>query len=123
RTFFLHASQNPQGLCRTPPLYYVVVDVFQALLLVAERQHGLVTRAQAMAKGLTAGAIRGRLNAGAWERVHAAVYLVAGSGKTWKQSLMAGLLGGRPGVRCLAPCRRETLEASCRAGVGRDHGH
>ena len=65
------------------------MDVFQALFLVAERQHGLITRAQALVKGLTAGTIRGRLKAGASERVHAAVYRVAGSGRTWKQSLMA----------------------------------
>jgi very-short-patch-repair endonuclease len=73
------------------------VDVFQALLFVAERQHGLITRAQAMSKGLTAGAIRGRLKAGAWERVHAAVYRVTGSARTWKQSLMAACLAAGRG--------------------------
>jgi very-short-patch-repair endonuclease len=75
----------------------MVVDVLQALLLVAERQHGLITRAQALAKGLGAGAIRGRLTSGAWERVHAAVYRVAGSGRTWKQSLMAACLAAGRG--------------------------
>lgn len=80
-----------------PGALLLVVDVLQALLLVAERQHGLITRAQALAKGLAAGAIRGRLRAGAWERGHAAVYRVAGSGRTWKQSLMAS-------------CRRELVE-------------
>jgi hypothetical protein len=80
-----------------PAAFILVVDVFRALLLVAESQHGLMTRAQALAKGLTAGAIRGRLNAGAWERVHAAVYRVAGSRRTWKQLLMAACLAAGRG--------------------------
>jgi very-short-patch-repair endonuclease len=95
------------------------VDVFQALLFVAERQHGLITRAQALRKGLTAGAIRGRLKAGTWERVHAAVYRVTGSSRTWKQSLMAACLAAGRGsaVSHLAaahlwkfPCGRECVQ-------------
>jgi hypothetical protein len=95
------------------------VELFQALLFVAERQHGLITRAQALSKGLTAGAIRGRLKAGAWERVHTAVYRVTGSRRTWRQSLMAACLAAGRGsaVSHLAaahlwklPCGRERVE-------------
>jgi very-short-patch-repair endonuclease len=73
------------------------VDLFQALILIAEKQHGLITRAQALSKGLTDDSIRGRLRAGIWERVHAAVYRVAGSRRTWRQSLLAACLAAGRG--------------------------
>jgi len=41
---------------------------------VCERQHGVVTRGQAIAGGLTPGAIRSRLRSGKWRRLFAGVY-------------------------------------------------
>lgn len=40
-----------------------------------ERQHGVVTRQQALASGLTAGAIRARLRSGKWRRLAPGVYV------------------------------------------------
>lgn len=97
------------------------MDLLQALLFIAERQHGLITRAQALSKGLTIEGIRGRLRTGLWEKVHAGIYRVAGSRKTWKQALMAACLAAGKGsaVSHLAaakvwglPCGRECVEIS-----------
>src|SRR5437667_392011 len=40
------------------------MDVFQALLFVDERMHGLITRTQVMAEGLTYSSCRGQQRAG-----------------------------------------------------------
>jgi predicted transcriptional regulator of viral defense system len=59
---------------------------------IAQKQHGLLTRAQALVCGLSDGDIRGRLNAGIWLRVYAGVYRVAGSRVTHEQAVLAAVL-------------------------------
>jgi very-short-patch-repair endonuclease len=64
---------------------------------VLRRQAGVVTRAQALAAGMTKDAIYARLRTGRWQRIHVGVY-AAYSGRPTRESLMwAAVLGIRPG--------------------------
>ncbi len=59
------------------------------------RQHGVVTRAQACASGLSAGAVRARVENGRWQRLHPGVYAtfsgpVPHLAKLWAAVLAAG---------------------------------
>jgi very-short-patch-repair endonuclease len=65
---------------------------------LARRQAGVITRAQAMAAGLTRHAVYARLASGRWQRLHAGVY-AAYSGPVARESrLWAAVLGARPGA-------------------------
>jgi len=59
---------------------------------VFERQHGLITLAQAHAAGLTDSAIRHRVRTGRWIRVHSGVYLLAGSPPSREQTVLGAVL-------------------------------
>ncbi len=65
-------------------------------ILLAERQHGLVTIGQARAAGLTRSAILHRLASGRWEPVGVGVYRLAGTPRTWEQRLNALVLASGP---------------------------
>ena len=61
----------------------------------AASRHGVVTRADAIASGLTHRQIRHRVTSGRWDRRPCGVYVVAGSPRTAHQRLMvATLVGG-----------------------------
>ena len=62
------------------------------LVRLAERQHTVFTRAQAMAVGFTPDEIDGRLERGLWERVHRGVYRLAGSRLTFEGRVLAAIL-------------------------------
>ena len=70
----------------------------RAVALIAESQHGLVTRGQARAAGLSDSGIKGRLRAGLWERSHQGVYRLAGVPFSPKQPVMGACLAGGPGA-------------------------
>jgi hypothetical protein len=53
------------------------------------RQYGLITRAQALAHGLSSSAIDRRLASGEWIRVYRGVYRMAATPVTWQQELLA----------------------------------
>jgi len=62
------------------------------------RQAGVVTRAQALAAGMTRHAVEARLDGGRWRRLHPGVYLVY-TGPPARESLMwAAVLGVKPGA-------------------------
>ena len=67
-------------------------SVDAAIARMAARQHGLVTRPQALSCGATPTMIRWRLDIGRWERVFRAVYRIAGSPAGWRQDAMAACL-------------------------------
>ncbi|WP_289019364.1 type IV toxin-antitoxin system AbiEi family antitoxin domain-containing protein [uncultured Ornithinimicrobium sp.] len=68
---------------------------------VASRQHGVVTRAQALAAGMTAKQVRWRLHRGDWQPVHRGVYLTTTGTITWQARAWAALLRCGDGA-CLA---------------------
>ncbi len=59
---------------------------------IAARQHGLVSRAQALECGLSEGQIKRRLSAGIWQIVRPGVYAVAGMPPAWEQAVCAVVL-------------------------------
>ena len=63
---------------------------------LAETQHGLITIAQARALGLGRHAIAHRVARGRWIRVHAGVYRLPGTERSWEQRLHALVLASGP---------------------------
>jgi len=63
---------------------------------LARRQHGLVTRQQALAAGMTGDEIENRVGRLWWQPVHAGVYLLGVSLPTWEQRLRAATLAAGP---------------------------
>ncbi len=66
------------------------IDLIIARL--AARQHGLVTRGQAHASGMTDNAIAGRLATGRWRRVGNGVFVINGTPPSWEQQVRAACL-------------------------------
>ncbi|MEY2566842.1 MAG: hypothetical protein QOE35_1371 [Actinomycetota bacterium] len=65
---------------------------------LAERQHSVFARTQAVACGLDPNELRSLLRRGVVERVVWGVYRIAGSQRTWRQQLMIAVLAGGPGA-------------------------
>ncbi|MGH9138658.1 MAG: type IV toxin-antitoxin system AbiEi family antitoxin domain-containing protein, partial [Acidimicrobiales bacterium] len=80
---------------------------------LASRQHGLLTRRQALACGLTEHQIEHRLRSGRWQLLAPGVYVVAGAPRCWRQHALAAVLAGR------ADARASHLTALALHGLGR----
>lgn len=65
---------------------------------LARRQHGVVTRAQALEAGRSAKQIRWQLETGRWLRLHRGVYLTNSGRPTWHARAWAALLWSGPGA-------------------------
>jgi G:T-mismatch repair DNA endonuclease (very short patch repair protein) len=63
---------------------------------LAERQHGLVTRAQVRALGGTDKMIAGRCGNGRWEPLGDQVLRLRGGSRSWRQELLAAVLDAGP---------------------------
>jgi len=61
---------------------------------LARSQHGVVTRQQVFARGLSDGVIEHRLGTGRWRRMASGVYALAGTDATWRQKVLAACLSG-----------------------------
>ncbi|HZP27544.1 MAG TPA: DUF559 domain-containing protein [Acidimicrobiia bacterium] len=68
----------------------------RAIADLAERQHGLITRAQAIELGLAPGSIQRRLNACRWLATHDCVYRIGGSVASPTQRRLAAVLAVGP---------------------------
>ncbi|MFA5892171.1 MAG: type IV toxin-antitoxin system AbiEi family antitoxin domain-containing protein [Actinomycetota bacterium] len=68
----------------------------QRLAKIARAQHGVFTRAQALASGFNARMIDRRVMSGVWERAHPGVYRLGGAPVTWRQMLLATCLAAGP---------------------------
>lgn len=64
----------------------VLDDVFR-------QQHGVISRAQVLAAGLSSAAIGRRLDSGQWEAVHRGVYRHRAVPETWESRLLAAVFG------------------------------
>ena len=62
------------------------------LLAMARRQHGLITRTQALDAGFTRHHVEHRLSRGSWKAIEREVYLLASHPMTWKTSVLAAVL-------------------------------
>jgi very-short-patch-repair endonuclease/alkylated DNA nucleotide flippase Atl1 len=70
----------------------------QAILSLAAKQHGAITRGQAMDLGMSSPAVGRRVSSGEWIRVFQGVYRLAGARDTWEQTVMAGCLAAGRGA-------------------------
>ncbi|HEY2666656.1 MAG TPA: type IV toxin-antitoxin system AbiEi family antitoxin domain-containing protein [Actinomycetota bacterium] len=70
----------------------------QAIITLAQAQHGAISRRQALSQGLSPQAIDRRLATGEWIRVFQGAYRLAGVAPTWEQRAMAGCLAAGPGA-------------------------
>ena len=59
---------------------------------LAARQHGVISRGQALEAGFSSDQVTHRLISGAWERLDHHVFAVKGAPPTWKRQLQAALL-------------------------------
>jgi Protein of unknown function (DUF559) len=83
------SGRNAGGMAQQPP-----GEIGRLL----GRQAGVVTRAQALAAGMTRHAVQAKLDGGRWQRLHTGVY-AAYSGRPARDSLMwAAVLGARSGA-------------------------
>jgi hypothetical protein len=65
---------------------------------IASRQYGLITRAQALALGLTLDGIHHRLRSKRWVTVRSGVYAINGTPSTAEQALLAAVLAAGQGA-------------------------
>jgi Transcriptional regulator, AbiEi antitoxin/Protein of unknown function (DUF559) len=65
---------------------------------IAAGQLGLITREQALAAGVSPGAIRHRRRTGAWKPLRHGVYAVVAAPVTWEQRVLACVLAGPVGT-------------------------
>jgi len=73
---------------------------------IAAKQHGLITRAQALAAGMTDDSIMRRLLRGHWSLLYEGIYIIGAAPETWDRTLWgaklwagdAGYFSGRTGV-------------------------
>jgi hypothetical protein len=70
------------------------VAVERRIALTAARQHGLISRTQALATGMTRREIDHCMLTGRWRIVQPTIYRIEGSRPTWEQSVMAACLRG-----------------------------
>lgn len=68
----------------------------ERLARLARRQHGIVSRRDALTVGVTDSQLQTRVRAGQLERVRPGVFRIAGSVATWEQAV-AGALASQPG--------------------------
>lgn len=62
------------------------------LVAIARQQHGLITREQALAAGVSATTISRWVASGRWERRRPGVYVVGAAPSTWTQRVLAAVL-------------------------------
>jgi very-short-patch-repair endonuclease len=67
------------------------ISVMETMRRLAEQQHGLISREQALTHGMSSNQIGARIRRGTWERVARNVYRMPGSVRTWEQRLLAAV--------------------------------
>ncbi|MFN2593258.1 MAG: type IV toxin-antitoxin system AbiEi family antitoxin domain-containing protein [Candidatus Dormibacteria bacterium] len=73
-------------------------DAERSALRLARVQHGVLSRRQALAEGMSGRAIDYRLATGEWVRLFRGAYRLAGTERTFEQQIMAGTLVGGDGA-------------------------
>jgi hypothetical protein len=71
---------------------------------LAEQQHGIISREQALAHGMNSNQIGARLRRGSWERLARNVYRIPGSVRTWEQQVLAAVWAAGCGAAASRRC-------------------
>lgn len=66
----------------------------RSITALAQRQHGLIGRSQALDAGGTRNTIQAMVDAGIWRRAREGVYVVGAPDPSWEQRVMAACLAG-----------------------------
>ncbi|HZA49155.1 MAG TPA: type IV toxin-antitoxin system AbiEi family antitoxin domain-containing protein [Myxococcaceae bacterium] len=69
-----------------------------AAAMLAAQQHGLITRAQALALGMSSAGVQRRARSGRWELLRRGVYCFAGTPKTRRRDILEACLGAGDGA-------------------------
>ncbi|MFN2589662.1 MAG: type IV toxin-antitoxin system AbiEi family antitoxin domain-containing protein [Actinomycetota bacterium] len=72
------------------------METHRAIARILARQHGLITRKQALHVGLSPRSIYQRLETGSWERAQRGVYRLAAAPGSWHQHVLAACLAAGP---------------------------
>jgi very-short-patch-repair endonuclease len=72
------------------------VHVDERITKLLAGQYGLVTRSQALKRGIPVHRIDHLVRTGAWKPIHPGIYQLAGSPDTWRQRLLAACLAAGP---------------------------
>lgn len=72
------------------------MDADRSVNRLARRQHGLITRQQALVCGAPRSGIEWKLGQGHWLALRPGVYAMAGAPATWEQAVLAATLAGGP---------------------------
>ena len=83
-------------------------DVAGAML--AAQQHGLITRAQAMALGMSSAGVQRRVRSGRWELLRRGVYCFAGAPKTRRRDILEACLSAGEGALASGFTAAEVLQ-------------
>jgi len=75
-----------------------VNDHHRAILALAQAQHGVISRRQALEAGVSGHAVDGLLARGEWEVVFRGAFRMAGTRRTFDQTLIAACLAAGPGA-------------------------
>ncbi len=73
-------------------------EIDRDLACRAEAQHGLLANWQVTTEGIGRNGVLHRLATGQWDAVARGVYRLAGTQRTWHQSLLAAVLAAGPGA-------------------------
>lgn len=75
-----------------------ILVTMKKLRKLAQRQHGVFSRTQAVARGVTPAELKTLRRNGTIERVVYSIYRVSGAPQTWRQRLMVAVLAAGPGA-------------------------
>ena len=73
-------------------------DAHRSAAALAEVQHGVISRWQALEQGMSRHAVAALVTGGTWEPMYRAVFRLAGSERTLEQTLTAACLAAGPGA-------------------------
>lgn len=93
---YLHTLK---GVVTSVPASYVSGVVRTSSIdRILRRQHGVISRTQAVEAGLSENQIQHRIQSGSWLRLTSGVYAPAASTPSWERQLNAALLGHPEGI-------------------------
>src|SRR5688572_29115880 len=75
--------------CRTPVVGYSIVSADEACERLAARQHGVLSRRQALAEGMSDRGVDRRIERGRWQILHRGIYKLRSWPTSWHMRLMA----------------------------------
>lgn len=99
---------------------FIESNLRDQIFLLAERQHGVITRQQILDSGLSRGSLQGMLAKRALIFLDRGVYRVAGAPQTWEQTIISAWLAASNQIRDVAVGYRTAAAIHGLPGYARD---